>query len=102
MCRVASVGEAGGAEALELLHDDAIAVRVGDLVGRVGAQLERAEAHVGGVDRQDATDERLADAHEQLDDLERLDAADDAGQHTEHTGFGAAGGQFERGRPLAG
>ena len=41
-------------------------------------------------------DERLAEAEQELDRLERLDAADDAGQHTEHTGLGAARGELGR------
>jgi hypothetical protein len=56
---------------------------------RVAAQLEFAEAHRECVGQQQATDERLADAENQLDDLCRLHDAEQAGQDAEHAALGA-------------
>ena len=43
-------------------------------------------------------DQRLAEAEQDLDRLERLDRPDDAGQHAEHAGLGAARGELGRRR----
>src|SRR6478735_10697601 len=90
----ASVVQAWCAETVEFADDDAVAVLVGDEVLRILAEVEGAEAHVGGVDRQDAPDQRFAEAEQHLDGLESLDRADNAGQHAEHTGLRAAGRQL--------
>src|SRR5258708_2980308 len=70
-----------------------------DLVGSAGwaawifAQLERAEVHAQRVDEEQAADERLADAEDELDDLGGLDDSDQAGQDAEDAAFGAGGDQ---------
>ena len=91
------------------LRDDAAELLVVDELGHGGmraadravgilAQLELAEAHVERVDEEQAADERLAFAEDELDDLSGLDDADEAGQNAEHAAFGA---DWERGRAAA-
>src|SRR4051812_41307096 len=53
----ASVVQPRSAKAFELADDDPVAVLVSDLVRGILAEVERAEAHVGGVDRQDPPDQ---------------------------------------------
>ena len=74
--------------------------RVGAADGAVGifAQLQGAEAHAESIDQQQAADQRLADAENQLDGLGRLDDADEAGQNTKHAAFGAGGNKARRWR----
>ena len=86
------------AEPFELDHLDLIAVVPGDLVARIDLDVELAELHVQRVERQVAADERLAHAEDDLDGLDRLDGADDAGQRPQHAGLGAARRQLGRGR----
>ena len=57
---------------------------------RIFLQLELAEFHPQRVVNQEPADERLADAHDQLDRFGRLNRADDAGQHAKHAALGAA------------
>ena len=47
---------------------------------------------------QQPPDERFADPGDELDHLGRLQGADDAGQHAEHTGLGAGGKKAGRRR----
>ena len=68
--------------------------------GAVGvlAQLERAEVHAERVDQQQAADERVADAEDELDDFGGLDDADEAGENAEHAAFRAGGDEAGRRR----
>ena len=50
----------GCTEPVELADLDPVTVRPGDLVRRVGAELERAERHLEGVDGKDAPREGVA------------------------------------------
>jgi hypothetical protein len=50
------------------------------------------------IEEQQAARHRLAGTEDQLDRLEGLEAANDAGKHAEHPGFGAAGHQPGRRR----
>src|SRR5580658_9701897 len=66
-----------------------------DLVGSAGgaawilAQLEGAEVHAQSVDEKQATDEWVADAEDELDDLGGLNDSDEARQDAEDAAFGA-------------
>ncbi len=53
------------------------------------AQLQLPEAHVERIHQQQAPDERLAFAENELDGLRRLDDADQAGQNSQHSALGA-------------
>src|SRR3954465_8518059 len=74
----ASVVQPRSAKSFELADDDPVTVLVGHLILRILAEIEGAEAHVGRVDGQDPTDERLPEPEQHLDGLEPLDRADDA------------------------
>ena len=63
---------------------------------RVFAQAQFAEAHRQGIDQQQAADERIAGAENQLDDLGGLDYAKQSRQNAEHAAFGA--GRHQAGR----
>ena len=65
---------------------------------RIFSQLQRAEAHAECVDQQQTTDERLADAEDQLDGLGCLDDSDEAGQDAEYATLSAGGNQSWRWR----
>src|SRR4026209_1129945 len=93
-----SVVKAWSAKPFELADDDTVTVLVGDEVLRVLAEVEGAEAHVGGVDRQDPPDQRFAETQQHLDGLQSLYRADDAGKNAEHAGLGATRGKFGRRR----
>src|SRR5437588_2936236 len=56
---------------------------------RVFPQLQLAEAKLPRVEQEQTIDERVASAEYELDRLVRLYRADDAGQHAEHSAFGA-------------
>ena len=58
---------------------------------RVSSHLEGAERLLERVVGEQSAHERVAQAQEQLDGLQRLDRADDSREHAEHSGFGAAG-----------
>ncbi len=90
----------GRRDAAELVVVDELLDLVRAAGGAVGvlAQLEGAEAHAERVDEQQAADERLADAEDELDDLGGLDDADEAGKDAEHAAFGAAGDEARRRR----
>src|SRR5579862_7344893 len=62
------------------------------------AQLEFAEFHAESVNQQEATDERIADAQNQLDDFRGLHDADQTGKNAEHSAFGAGGNESRRWR----
>ncbi len=62
------------------------------------AELELAEAHAERVDEQEAADERLADAEDELDDLGGLDDADQAGEDAEDAALRAGGDKAGRRR----
>ena len=75
--------------------------------GRIGAadraigilaQLQLAEAHGERVDEEQAADQRLAFAEDQLDDFGGLDDADDAGKNAQDAALGAAWDKAGRGR----
>src|SRR5438105_14058674 len=63
---------------------------------RIFPELELAEAHLQRVVDQEAADQRLADAENQLDRFSRLDHADDARQHAKHSALRAARDQSWR------
>src|SRR5437773_195741 len=69
----------------------------GDALG-VAGELELAELHAEGVVLEEAADQRLADAEDELDRLGGLDEADHAGEHAEDAGLVARGGHAGRGR----
>ena len=73
-------------------------MRAADRAVGILAQLQRAEVHAQRVDQQQAADQRLADAEDQLDDLGRLDDADEAGQNAEHATLRAGGNEPGRRR----
>src|SRR3954454_7974571 len=73
----ASVVQPRSAQPFELADDDPVAVLVGHLILWILAKVERAEAHVGGVDGQDPPDQRLTETEQHLDRFEGLDGADD-------------------------
>ena len=56
----------------------------------IAPQLQLAETHLQGVVQKQPSDERLSGAEDQLDRFGRLDDADHAGQHAQHSPFGAA------------
>ena len=62
------------------------------------AQLQFAEAHAERIDQQQAADERVAFAQNELDDLSGLDDADQAGQNAQHAAFSATRHQAGRRR----
>ena len=73
----------GLCDAAELVVVDQLGdgrVRAADGAVGVLAQLEGAEVHAERVDQQQAADERLADAEDELDDLGGLDDADRPGR----------------------
>ena len=59
-------------------------MRAADGAVRVLAQLEFAELHTQRVNQQQATDERLAFAEDQLDDFRGLYHTHQSGQDAEH------------------
>src|SRR5581483_4714068 len=65
---------------------------------RVLAQLEFAELHSESIKEQQPSDERVAAAQDQLDDLHGLQATDDARQYPQDAALGATGNQSRRGR----
>ena len=73
-------------------------VRAADGAVGILAELEVAEVHAQRVDQQEAADERLADAEDELDDLGRLDDADEAGQDAEDAALGAGRDEARRRR----
>src|ERR1700733_14032199 len=88
-------------DAAELLIVDQLChggVRAADGAVGILAQLELAEAHVERIDQEQAPDERLAFAEDQLDDLCGLDDADEAGQNAKYAAFRAGGDQPRRRR----
>src|SRR5215469_1480206 len=56
---------------------------------RVFAQTEFAEVHAECIDQQEAANEWFARAENELDDLGRLDYAEQSGKDSEHAPFGA-------------
>ena len=90
-----------GRDAAELLVVDELGdggVVAADRALGILAQLEFAEAHVERVDEQQAADERLALAEDELDDLSGLNDADQAGKNAQHAALGATGDQARRRR----
>ena len=90
---MACVLRRGGMDAAELFVVNQLGdrrMRAAHRAVRILPQLQLAEAHPQRVVDQEAADQRLADAGDQLDRLGRLDHADDARQHAEHAAFGAA------------
>src|SRR6202035_1443156 len=90
-----------GRDAAELLVVDELVL--GGVLGADGAggvllELELAEAHLQSVEEQQAADERLADADDELDRLVRLESADDPRQHPEDPALGAGGDEAGRRR----
>src|SRR5215204_5095210 len=77
----------------QLLHRRVLAA---DGALRVFPQLQLAEAQLPRVEEEQPVNQRLAPAEDELDGLVRLNRADDAGQHPQHTTFGAGG--YEAGR----
>src|SRR4051812_14590987 len=70
-------------------------------------ELQLAESHPQRVVNQEASDQRLADAGDELDRFGRLNHTNHTWQHAEHAAFGAARDQTGRGRlrvqaPIAG
>ena len=61
-------------------------------------QTQRAKRHPQRVEQQQPSDERLADAGQQLDRLRRLNRSDDAGQHAEDAAFRARRHEVRRRR----
>src|SRR5438552_3879066 len=90
----------GAARALLRAGDAAERFVVDELVdrGRLAAQrtmgvlleLEHRELHREGVEEEEPSDERLADAEDELDRLDGLDRAEDAGEHAEDAALRAA------------
>src|SRR6185295_7837329 len=83
-----------GLDAAELLVVDQPRLRGvlrADRAAGVLLELELAEAQPERVEQHQTADQRLADAHDQLDHLVRLERADDSGQHAEHTALRARG-----------
>src|SRR5690606_13841046 len=64
--------------------------RSADRAGRITPHPELAEAAAQGVDQQQAPHHRLAEAGQQLERLQRLQAANDADQRTGHAGLAAS------------
>src|SRR4029077_1795235 len=62
------------------------------------AQAQGAERHPQGIEEQQAADERLSDAGEQLDRFGRLNRADHAGQYAEDASFRARRNEMRRRR----
>ena len=65
---------------------------------RILSQLQFAEFHAERIEEQQAADEAVACAENQLDRFHRLNGADDAGQHAEHSAFGARRNESRRRR----
>src|SRR5438874_4717910 len=65
---------------------------------RIPPELQHADLARERLEVHHASDERRALPEDQLDRLERLHAADEAGQHTEHAGLGAGWDGAGRGR----
>ena len=80
----------GHAEVVVLGDDDLAGVRTARRACRITADLERPERLFERIEGQQATDERVTDAEEQLDRLERLDRSDDARQDAKDACFRAA------------
>ncbi len=90
-----------GGHAAELLVVDQFGQRrllAADGAVGVLAQPHLVEGHRGRVVEQQAADERLAHAQDELDGLGGLDGPDRARQHTQHAALGATGHQARRRR----
>src|SRR5277367_337159 len=79
----------------QLLHGR---MRAADRAVGVLAQLELAEVHVQRINEQQAADERVADAEDELDRLSRLNHADQAGKNAQDPTLGARRHQAGRRR----
>src|SRR5262249_36324712 len=73
-------------------------VLAADRAARVAAEGDRVEVCRQGIEEERPSDERLADAHAELERLVRLERADDPRQDAEHAAFGAARCELRRGR----
>src|SRR5687768_10179715 len=78
------------AQLVVLRDDDLARVVTARRALRIAVHLEDPEALLQRVVGHEPADEGLAQVEEQLDGLHGLDGADDARQHAEHTGLGAA------------
>src|ERR1700730_2056373 len=87
------------AKVVVLGDHDLVAPRPCDRVRGIGLDLERTKRLLERVEAEDATNERLADADDDLDRLERLQRTDDAGQNAKDARLRARRGQI-RGRWL--
>src|SRR5205085_7404645 len=65
---------------------------------RIAPELQHANVHRHGVEVEHAADERLTRAENQLDRLERLHAAYQPGENSEHAGLGTTRGGSRRWR----
>ncbi len=88
----------GLAEAIQRDYLDPLAILPSDVDAWILAQLEGPEAHLQGVECEQATDQAVAETQNQLDGFQGLNAPDDAGQNPQDPGFGTAGGQLGGGR----
>ena len=89
------------AYAAELLVVDQFAdggIGAADWALRVLAQAQFAKAHSQRVHQQQAANQRFARAEDELDDLGRLNHAQQSGKNAEHAAFGARGHQPRRRR----
>src|ERR1700712_3597687 len=73
-------------------------VLAADRAGLVLAQLERAEGHLERVVHQEATNQRVALAEDQLEHLGGLHDADDARQDAQYASLGAGRREVRRRR----
>ena len=88
----------GHAEVVVLGDDDLAGVGPAGRAVRVAVHLEGPEALLERVVGQQPALQGVADAEQDLDRLDGLDRPDDAGQHPEHAGLGAARRQLGRRR----
>ena len=72
------------AQTLQIDHIDTVAVLPGDLVFGVRLEGELSERQIERVEHEEAAPEWLTDAEHQFECLERLKAADDAGEHPDY------------------
>src|SRR4030042_2314591 len=86
-------------EPAELIVIDELRPRRGvaaDDTVRVAADAHDAELHGKGIEQEQAAAERLTSAQDQLDSLDGLNAADNAGQGAQDPGVGARGHHSRR------
>ena len=73
-----------GAQPVKVANLNTIAIVPCDWICRVGTKVEHSEFHLGRINRQDPSDQWLAQAKDDLDGFERLNRTNDAGKDTEY------------------